>query len=296
MADTTGQAEIRGIDVDKFLKGFADEEFVMKNFVNMATTNSREIRWYQKTAGVLDSSATTGMTASRIANVAPGAKPEVIAPSFTRNTSYVRKYFATSELITLEDERDCDPDVVGTIIRDVPRAIDRQRDIRIYNIVTDNVSGTAYDGTSVPSAAAAGGGWAVASADPIGDMTSAKKSIRSYNYDPQGAAMFINQAEEKKLVDWIINTKGSMIPNFSSERVKDGVVMGLAGFNIVVNSFCTAGVAAIMVPHRACTYKEFVPLTTEVVREPGIGKRVLAWTEGEAYLTDPNACYGITTC
>ena len=51
MVDTSGQAEIRGIDIDKLAKGFADEQNVMKKFVTLSKTKAREIRWYQKESG-----------------------------------------------------------------------------------------------------------------------------------------------------------------------------------------------------------------------------------------------------
>ncbi len=44
MADANAQADIRGIDIDKLAKGFADEEILMKRFVTNSTTSAREIR------------------------------------------------------------------------------------------------------------------------------------------------------------------------------------------------------------------------------------------------------------
>jgi hypothetical protein len=93
MADTSGMAEIRGIDIDKLAKGFADEEIKLKRFVTITNTSAREIRWYQKTSGFLTNSASTAITTSQIANVDFGARPVVAEQSWTRQTSYVRKYF-----------------------------------------------------------------------------------------------------------------------------------------------------------------------------------------------------------
>ena len=75
MADTNAMAEIRGIDIDKLAKGFADEESIFKKFVTNTSTKAREIRWYQKTSGFLDSSDTTGITSSHIANISFKALP-----------------------------------------------------------------------------------------------------------------------------------------------------------------------------------------------------------------------------
>ena len=126
MPDTSGQAEIRGISVDKLAKGFADEENVFKRVCTVAKTSAREIRFYRKTAGFLDSTDTTGITASQIANVAPGARPVVVEQSWTRVTSYVRKYFVESPWLSEEDIKDSDIDILATNVRDLVRAVERQ--------------------------------------------------------------------------------------------------------------------------------------------------------------------------
>ena len=68
MADTSGMADIRGIDIDKVAKGFADEEYILKQYCRIANTKNRELRWFKKTAGTLDSTDTSGITASQIYN------------------------------------------------------------------------------------------------------------------------------------------------------------------------------------------------------------------------------------
>src|SRR3990167_3054142 len=111
---------------------------ILKRFVTNTTTSAREIRCYQRTAGVLDSTDTTGITASQIANVAYGARPVVVEQSWTRNTSYIRKYFVESPMLTEEDIRDSDIDILATNIRDLVRAVENQIDKRIYDVLTES--------------------------------------------------------------------------------------------------------------------------------------------------------------
>ena len=151
MADTNAMADIRGIDIDKLAKGFADEQNVFKKFCTVSTTAAREIRWYQKTAGFLDSTDTTGITASQIANIGPGALPVVVEQTWTRNTSYVRKYFVESPLISDEDIKDTDIDILATNVRDLVRAVERQIDARIYTVIST--------GTGVLTGASTQDGW-----------------------------------------------------------------------------------------------------------------------------------------
>ena len=89
------------------------------------------------------------------------------------------------------------------------------------------------------------------------------------------------------LLNFLINVKGSSIPPFATEKVKSGVVMNLLGLKIVVSSQATADWVITFVPGKAVTWKQFTPLTSAVMNEPGIGKKVRVWEEGEAMLTDP---------
>lgn len=295
MADGNAMADIRGIDIDKLAKGFADEVLVMKRFVRNSKTKAREIRWYQKTAGFLDSTDTSGITASQIANTSSKSPAVVVEQTWTRNTSYVRKYFVESPWLSIEDLKDTDVDLLATNVRDLVKAVSYQVDKRIYNVVSDTVTAVPADGSSVPSGAAVADGWDdTATGDPITDIMAAKASLRSYNYNPEGAVLLLHPTDHKNLLTFLINVKGSSIPSFASDRVKDGVVMELLGVKIVVNNCFTTDYAVMMVPNVTATWKSFVPITSAIVDDPGIGKKIRIWEEGECLLTDPNSAYVIT--
>jgi len=285
MADKSGMAEIRGIDIDKLAKGFADEENQFKKICMISTTSAREIRWYKKTSGFLDSTDTSGITSSQIDNVAPGALPVVVEQSWTRQTSYVRKYFVESPFISEEDIKDSDVDILATNVRDLVRAVERRVDARIYSVASSGA------GNSNASTAA----WDAASGqDPIKDLMIAKKDIRVDGYDPEGAYLLLSPKDHQSLITWLISTKGSSIPQFSSERLRDGVVMEILGLKVMVSQNVTADEALVVVPQRALTWKQFVPISTAIITDQGIGRKIRVWEEGEAIATDPNAIAKIT--
>lgn len=287
MVDTSAEADIRGIDVDKLAKGFADEENVLKRFVINSKTAAREIRWFQKTSGFLDSTDTTAITASQIANTSFKSLPVVVEQSWTRNTSYVRKYFVESPWISEEDIKDCDIDILATSVRDLVRAVARQVDARIYTVLST--------GSGVQTAASTQDGWDdAATGNPILDILTAKQAIRAYGYNPEGAVLAINSIEHKNLLNYLISVKGSSIPSFSSKMVGEGVVMELLGCQVVVSENFTTDQALVFVPNRAATWKSFTPITSAVISDVGIGKKIRVWEEGECLLTDPKASYLIT--
>lgn len=290
MADTSGMQDLRGIDIDKLAKGFADEEMVLKSYQAVSSTSAREIRWYKKTSGILDTTDTSGITATYMKTDQKALAP-VIEQSWTRQTSYVQKYFVESPLLSEEDIKDTDIDILATNVRDLVRAVSKQVDVRIYDVLTESLSPS-----NINTAAATGTGWDDATnGDPITDILTAKENIRTNNYNPEGAIMYIHPTEERMLLVWLIKTKGSSIPAYSSELIRSpGAVLEILGLRVVVSTNATTDYALIFVPKRACTWKEFTPITSVVINDPGLGRKIRVWCEGEALLTDPKAVHLIT--
>ena len=285
MADTAGQADIRGIDIVKLVEGFADVDVVLKNYVRVVKTSAREIRYYSKTAGYLTSPTTTGITTDMIESSSK-SMPVVIENSYTRLTAYVKKYFASSPMISIEDLNDCDPDIWGDIIKDAARAVNKKVDAAIL---------VALDAGGCGTAAATGNGWNVdADADPILDFQNAKESIKSYGYSTDNLIAYMNQAEEKWLMRWLITVKGSSIPSFSSDKVGSGKIMELIGIKIVSDPNRPTDTVTIFNPDKAIVYREFMPTTSAVIDEAGIGKTVRVWCEGVATRPNPYAVFKIT--
>jgi hypothetical protein len=286
MADTAGQADIRGIFIHKLVEGFAEEGMILKKYCRVSKTSAREIRWYQKTAGFLTGPTTTAITTSGIANTATKALPVVAEPSYTRNTSYVKKYMVESPLIMEEDLKDSDPDVWADILRDLVRAVNYQVDARIYAVM---------EASGCQTGAATADGWDdTATGDPIKDLTTAEQAIRAYSYETDRKVAYMNSIEYKNLVNYVISVKGSSFPGFSSEKVKSGKLMELVGWDIVVSENATTDQCVCFIPDKAVTWKEFMPLGSAVIDDPGIGKKFRCWIEGEAIRPNPNAVYKIT--
>jgi len=290
MADTAGQAEIRGIDINKLVEGFADVGVILKNYVRVVSTTAREMRWYQKTSGAassnfLTSPTTTGITTDMI-ETSSKAMPVVIENSYTRNTSYVKKFFASSPMLSIEDLKDSDPDIWGDIIKDAVRAVNKKVDARILTVL---------DAAGCGTAAATGNGWNVdADADPLLDFLAAIESIESYGYNAGDLIAYMNPAEKKWLLRWLITVKGSSIPGFASSKAEGGELMTFLGVKIVSDPLRPTDTVTIFSPSQAVIWREFMPTTSAVIDEPGMGKTVRVWCEGEAIRPNPYAVYKLT--
>jgi len=285
MADTAGQAEIRGIDINKLVEGFADVGIILKNYVRVVNTTAREMRWYQKTAGYLTSPTTTGVTTDMI-ETSSKAMPVVIENSYTRNTSYVKKFFVSSPMLSIEDLKDSDPDIWGDIIKDTVIAVNKKVDTRLLTVL---------DASGCQTAAASGNGWNVdADADPILDFLKAVEAIEAYGYSSNDLIAYMNPAEKKWLLRWLITVKGSSVPGFSSARIESGELMSLLGVRIVSDPNRATDTVTIFSPSKAVIWREFMPITSAVIDEPGMGKTVRVWCEGEAVRPNPMAVYKLT--
>jgi hypothetical protein len=278
MADKAGQADIRGINIDTITKEYLNEALILKTLVTTTSTSAREIRWYQKTSGYLTATSPTA-----IGPVAEGARPFVLESSWTRQTSYVKKYFLESPWITMEDESDSDVKVFMDNSKDIAEAIANKIDSDIWDVVSE--SRTVVNINSVTSTAA----WDAASGqDPWEDICEAKQKIREETKRKlREGVLLVSAKGEKDLLVWLVSTKGASIPNFSSSLVGNGSLMTLGDLRVVVSENVTADYALVGDLSQACEYKEFMPLTTRIIVEEGIGKKIRSWTHGVAILTKP---------
>ncbi len=291
MADSIGQADIRGIDVDKLAKGFADEENIFKRFCTVSNTSARELRWYQKTAGFISSTTTSGMTTALSDFVAYGALPSVIEQTWTRNTSYVKKFMLDTVWIPEEDILDSDIDLLMAHLRDVTRAVERRVDRRIYNILTESQTAV-----NIGTSAAVGTGWDdTTNGNPLLDVLSGSAWIRTQGYDISNLVLLIRPTDYKNIVNNLTAVRGSSIPQFSSQLASgEQTLFRLATARVVVSENVVADSATLFVPQRAVTWKQFSPVKAVVIVEEGIGRKVRVWEEGEALLTDPKSVFLIT--
>lgn len=277
MPDSVEMQDIRGLDIDKAVKGFALIDYTFKNECQVSSTSADHIRWYQETSTDL-----TPTSPQQVANISPLSTFPTLEPTWTRNTSYIRKY-AAEGFISMEDMKSADIDVLARTLLRLTRAVIKQVDTRIYNVITTDTNIIGFSG----SAAWSGSGGSV-----TGDILDAKRRIYAQGYNPEGASLIINELVYRHLVNWLIEHKGSTIPQFSSEKVRTGTILNLLGLNVKVNTNMDARSALVIVPQRAATWKTHTDTTGRVVDEPGIGSRIRVWELGECIVTDPKAvCY-----
>lgn len=287
-ADRVEEQDIRGLDIDKLAKGFADEAFIFKTDCQVSSMSGDSIRWFQKTAGVLEA---TSPSATK--NVSPLSAPEQLEVSWTRTTSYPKKYFVEG-FISMEDIKTAELDVLATTIRDLTRVIVRDVDADIWDVMTESQSPSTIN--FFATTAVGGDQWDAASyaAKIILDLLHAKRLIKDNNYDAEGASCYMTPQCEEIVMDWLIGGKGSSIPGHSSDQVTKGTIMNIVGLNFKTSTNVTDDYVLVIVPQKACTFKQSMAITAKTIKEEGIGTKIRVWESGIAYLTDPKAACLIT--
>lgn len=281
MADSVEMQDIRGLDIDKAVKGFALANYIFKSLVTSSSMSGDSVRWYQETAADL-----TATAPSKVANISPLSSFPTLEATWTRQTSYPQK-FAAEGFLSMEDMKSDDVDILARTLLRLTRAVVKQVDTKIYNVLTEN-----QVAINILSGAAAAGTWGSANSDPIGDILSGAQAISEQDYDPlAGGVLLVTPQNNKDLLHYLISTKGSSIPAFSSEKVQNGVVMNLLGFKVIVSNNVVSNFACLCLPAQAVTWKSYTDTTSVITPDPGIGSRVRVWEMGIPILTDPKAVY-----
>lgn len=296
MVDTSGQPLIRGIDINKTAIVFGEEESILINFVAKSPASARELRYYQKTAGFLDSTDTTGITQSQIQTTS-GTLPVKLKQTWTRSSAFIKIFKAESELISDEDIKDNDVDIFNTHLKDIVRGVVNQRDIHIYSVFIEAAAATPTtpNPTTILTTVAVADGWDdLSTGNPIFDLMKGNQKIRSQGHKTMDIVAYMNPIEHLNLVNYIVSVKGSSTPALSSELATKGVVMQVAGNSIVVSENATTDNVLQFIPNSAVVYREFMALTTAVIDEPLIGKTIRVATEGVAYIQDSTKIHLIT--
>jgi len=274
MADTVEMQDIRGLDVDKAVKGFALASYTFKDECEVVNTKADHVRWYQETAADL-----TATAPAAIGNISPLSTFATLEHSWTRDTDYIQKYGVES-FISMEDMESADIDVLARTLLRLTRAVQKKVDTDIYNAIIGDANIQGFSGSAM---------WSGSGGTVLYDILDAKRRIYDYHYSPQGATLIIEQRAERDIVDWLVSHKGSNIPQFASEQIQKGTVMNIAGINIKTSPNANVRLAVMMVPKRSVTWRQHTPITSRVIQEPGIGSKIRVWELGVTTVTDPKA-------
>jgi len=288
MADTVGQADIRGLNVEKAVTGFALREYKFKQLCTVMSSSKWQERYYQETAADLSGHANTPVEGVPRLAVFPQAEV-----SWTQQNSYHKKHGMEST-ISWEDVVSNDIDAVARTLLRVARAVTKSVDADIWDVITESRSATNINSVTI----AAGDEWdsaTIANRDPIQDILNAKKAIDEQDYDSNvNGYLCVNPK------DWANLLGNANVRNagqfYTDDVTRNGNVGFLLGLKVIVSNNVTADYAAVVIGKEACTWKQLSPLKVVSIEEPGVNVTIRAWETGVAQLKNPKAvCLIINT-
>ncbi len=271
MADVVEQADIRGINVDSAVKGFASEKYKLKQVCLVQNSNKWREDYYKETKTVL-----TGHTVGHNVKGVPRlAEFPYLEAEWTLTSSYHVKH-AGAGVVSHEDEISNAIDTIARQSFKIAEAIAYSVDRAIYAAITADAD---------VNTAAATATWDDASAanrDPIRDILVGIQYMAVDNYEEDYTHLLMNSK--------VINN-----PSFkTADVVSNGVVGQVCGLKIIVSNAVDADEACILIGQLAVTFKQLEPLKVAIEDHPGIKKVISAWEIGVTQIVNPEAIHIIT--
>lgn len=280
MADTTGEADLRSENFSRIVKGFALQEYKMKQLCMIESSNSWTETYYKETAGDL-----TGGTGSAVKGIPRLANFPYGEVSWTK-TSGVNVKHGMEGVLSWEDVKMNNiPMIARTLLR-ISRAVTKSVDDTIATAIVASAGNT-------QAATATWDNAVIASRDPIQDILNAKSliAIDNYNPDKNGYLLVHPTGLSHLLGNANVRNAGQF---YTSDVTRNGVVGRILGLTIISSNSVTDGGAQVVIAKEALTWKSVVPLTVKTIDDPGVKTTIRAFEVGQIQVNNPDAICKIT--
>jgi len=282
MADTTGMADLRAENFEAMVKGFALQEFKMKQLVTESSSSAWIETYYRETATEL-----TGGLGSAVKGIPRLANFPYGEVSWTKVQALVEKY-GMEGVVSWEDAMMDNIDVIARTLLRIARAVAYAVDSQIYTVLSGAAGNTIAVTASYEWDSAT-----IANRDPISNILDAKKELSIDNFDPdRNGYICLSPTDYANLLK---NSKVINNPSFkTADVVSNGVVGQICGLKIIVSNVVTADEALIVIAKECGTWKSASPLASFTEVDKGIKYTIRAYEMGVCQATTPNAICTIT--
>lgn len=280
MADTTGEADLRAENFSRIVKGFALQEYKMKQLCMIESSNSWTETYYKETAADLEGG--TGSAVKGVPRLANFPYGEV---EWTKTSGRNVKHGMEGILSWEDIQTNNVPMIARTLLR-IARAVAKSVDTEIASAILSNAG-------NVKAANATWDNAVIADRDPIQDILDAKALIEVDNYNPnRNAFLLVHPTNYAELLG---NANVRNAGEFYSDSVtRNGVVGKLLGLTVISSNSVTEGGAQVVVAKEACTWKSVVGLTVKTIEDPGKKSTIRAWEVGQIQVVNEDAICSIT--
>ena len=283
MADSTGEQDLRAENFSRIVKGFALQEYKMKQLCMIESSSAWTETYYAETAADLVGKDTTASgTVSGVPRLANFPYGEV---TWTKTSGRNVKH-AMEGVLSWEDVKTNNiPMIARTLLR-IARAVSKSVDGTIAASILANAGNTQAANATWDNAV-------IADRDPIQDILDGKAliAIDNYNPDKNGFLLVHPTGYAHLLGNANIRNAGQF---YTDSVTRNGVVGSLLGLTVVSSNSITDGGAQIVIAKEACTWKSVVGLTVKTIEDPGIKHTIRAWEVGQIQVVNADAICKIT--
>jgi len=280
MADSTGMADLRAENISRVVKGFALQEYVMKQLCMIENSNAWTETYYKETAA--DLTAGGNLNVKGVPRLAAFPYGEV---TWTKTSGRNLKH-AMEGVISWEDEKTNNiPMIARTLLR-IARAVAKSVDTVI-------AAGILSEAGNTTAANATWNNDIIGDRDPIQDILNAKALIAVDNYNPdRNGYLLVHPTNYAELLgNANVRNAGQF---WTDSATKNGRVGMIVGLTVLVTNSVTEGGAQVVIGKEACTWKNVSPLSVETIKDAGIKTTIRAWEVGQLQVVNPDAICTIT--
>ena len=280
MADTTGMADLRAENVSRIVKGFALQEYKMKQLCMIENSSAWTETYYAETATEL-----TGGLGSAVKGVPRLANFPYGEVSWTKTSARNIKH-GMEGVISWEDAKTNNIPIIARTLLRIARAVTASVDAEIAAAILASAGNTQAANATWNNAV-------IADRDPIQDILNAKSMIAIDNYNPdKNGYLLLHPTNYAELLG---NANVRNAGQFYTDSVtKNGVVGKILGLTIISSNSVTEGGCQVVVAKEALTWKSVVGLTVKTIEDPGVKYTVRAWEVGQIQVVNANAIAKIT--
>lgn len=281
MATYLQEQELRGENIDKVVKGFALQNFKLKQVCMLQSSSNWKESYYKETSAELTPAGET----FNVKGVARMSAFPNLEPSWTKTSSYHIKH-AGEVVISWEDASTNAIDIMTRSLLRVGRAVAYSVDNAIYDAITSDAD---------VNTAAASDSWdssTIGNRDPVGDILKGIQYCATDNYDILENGYIL--MSPKNYTNMIGNAKVISNPTFKSGVLENGRRGEILGLKIIVSNSVDSDEVCLIKGQEAVTYKTAEPLKTKTIIDEGIKYQVRAWEIGITMVTNPEAIHIIT--
>ena len=276
MVMTTGQLELRAENFESIVKGFALQEFKMKQLCMESASNAWIETYYREAAAEL-----TGGTGSNVRGIPRMAPFPYGEPNWTKVQALIEKY-GMEGVVSWEDQVMNNIDVIARTLLRIARAVVNSVDTVIYTAFNANAGNVITCAATFQWNSAT-----VANRDPIQDILNARRELYIDNFNPDSNGyLVLSPTQYSSLCG---NSKIVNNPSFkSADVVTNGVVGQICGLKMLVSNVVTSG-ALVVIAKEAATWKSAKGVEVFTTEDKGIKTTIRAFEAGVIQVTTPNA-------